>query len=709
MKKIFFLLCWLLAVCYLNAQPLFSVNYNVLLQENIMQLQTEIANAEISTRDIDNKEYYSISFSSAEYTQLIFLNEQNGCNVVITPVRKSLTEFRLTPFFMEELKQSVLGDATQYLLLETTSGFLVRNVTSVVVSYNEEYMPRFFYGKKENMQEAMPKDRKIIKIIKQKPQLISAFPDDPLHQRYIAQLEEEMSYYVYMYQLPDGTKCTYDEHFNKTNNKNLSSVGNFLEFNLNGELNEKQRLATEYALELWSEQLAGSVPVNIEVDIVPLGDGILGMSFFPNVFGTDTLYPAALWNQIVGYNANYEWDIKIVMSSQYSFYYGLDGNTTSMDYVTIMLHEVTHGLGFGCYCSPDGNFFYDAPGIYDYMLYQGLNGPCFTELSESARAALMVSNNLYAGGPGSNLLEANNGVRVKMYAPTTYSGGSSAHHWDNNVGFINFMQYAYQYPLHTFNNRKMGILTDMGWTIPEIDSNAVWVTFHANGGEGNRTPQPFLPNEPQKLKINTFYKKGYTSHSWNTTPEGTGISYDDKEIITINENKDLYAQWNANIFTLKFYTDGGEVNPTSKQVTYDLPIGELPVPTKEGYRFIDWRIGAFTITEETIWNYNASRNAIARWERNNSISENQQNESVTLVPNPTNGELQVTSNELRVMSVEVYDIYGRRQKENSPPFMEGWQPQADGVVLNISHLPAGIYFVKIFTAQGEIVKKIVKQ
>ena len=94
-------------------------------------------------------------------------------------------------------------------------------------------------------------------------------------------------------------------------------------------------------------------------------------------------------------------------------------------------------------------------------------------------------------------------------------------------------------------------------------------------------------------------------------------------------------------------------------------------------------------------------------------------EGVRVWPNPTAGELRVKSEELRVESVEVYDIYGRKvleqkaegrkQNENSPPFMEGWQPQADGVVMDISHLPAGIYFVRVAFESGSCVKKLVKQ
>jgi hypothetical protein len=84
-------------------------------------------------------------------------------------------------------------------------------------------------------------------------------------------------------------------------------------------------------------------------------------------------------------------------------------------------------------------------------------------------------------------------------------------------------------------------------------------------------------------------------------------------------------------------------------------------------------------------------------------------ENITVVPNPTTGELRIENGELRIMEVEVFDVYGRKQKGNSPPFMEGWQPQADGVVINISHLQTGIYFVKIKTVEGKVVRKIVKQ
>ena len=82
-----------------------------------------------------------------------------------------------------------------------------------------------------------------------------------------------------------------------------------------------------------------------------------------------------------------------------------------------------------------------------------------------------------------------------------------------------------------------------------------------------------------------------------------------------------------------------------------------------------------------------------------SVGEVQALENILLVPNPTTGELTITNCELLITGVEVFDIYGRRQKAES---------RKDNV-LGISNLSSGLYFVKIKTELGEVVKKVIKQ
>jgi len=87
-------------------------------------------------------------------------------------------------------------------------------------------------------------------------------------------------------------------------------------------------------------------------------------------------------------------------------------------------------------------------------------------------------------------------------------------------------------------------------------------------------------------------------------------------------------------------------------------------------------------------------------------------ENITLHPNPTTGELTITitnqthnNGELRIENIEIFDVFGKKlsSHHSSPLALHS------SLLINISHLNPGIYFVKITTDAGEVVKKIVKQ
>jgi len=90
--------------------------------------------------------------------------------------------------------------------------------------------------------------------------------------------------------------------------------------------------------------------------------------------------------------------------------------------------------------------------------------------------------------------------------------------------------------------------------------------------------------------------------------------------------------------------------------------------------------------------------------------------SILVYPNPTTGELKIENGKCKIENVEVFDIMGRTAPLSPPKGgkqflsnnLEGWQPKADGVVLNISHLPTGVYFIRILTNNNVIAKKIIK-
>ena len=86
----------------------------------------------------------------------------------------------------------------------------------------------------------------------------------------------------------------------------------------------------------------------------------------------------------------------------------------------------------------------------------------------AALGTLLTSNNLWFNGPNANA--ANGASRVKMYAPSTWAGGSSYSHLDYNTfaGTSNSMMvYAVASGAanHSPGAVTTGLLKDLGWQL----------------------------------------------------------------------------------------------------------------------------------------------------------------------------------------------------------------------------------------------------
>ena len=109
---------------------------------------------------------------------------------------------------------------------------------------------------------------------------------------------------------------------------------------------------------------------------------------------------------------------------------------------------------------------------------------------------------------------------------------------------------------------------------------------------------------------------------------------------------------------------------------------------------------AFTPADTTITNITQNIDNVNFTATTSGIASNLLND-IKIYPNPATDELYIISGET-INNVEIVDVSGRTV------FLPSFAGVGEGAI-NISHLPAGFYFVKIHTDKGVAVRKIVKQ
>src|SRR5262249_33132931 len=177
---------------------------------------------------------------------------------------------------------------------------------------------------------------------------------------------------------------------------------------------QQRLLAFKYAAAIWSAALNPRAPVRIEASFVPLSCtatmGVLGVAG-PTVAWADASfplsnvwYPGALANQFAGQDLD---PITPPVQAQFnssvgsstcltgdSWYYGLDGNPLSsnqFDLVTVVLHELAHGLGFVTLTDTQtGAQLNNRPDVWEFNMFDLVAQKHWNMMSDAERAASAV-------------------------------------------------------------------------------------------------------------------------------------------------------------------------------------------------------------------------------------------------------------------------------------------------------------------------------
>jgi hypothetical protein len=266
--------------------------------------------------------------------------------------------------------------------------------------------------------------------------------------------------------------------------------------------------AFQAAVDIWSQKITSPHVIRVQANWTPLEENVLGSARANSIWSglpsdPNTWYPDALVDVLAGFDVGEgAFDIVASFNSDYDhWYFGTDGNTpsTRSDLMSVVLHELCHGLGFVGSASVEagaGSWGIDGlPTIYDLFTEDGsedtiIDTAVYANPSDSL-ASVLQGGSVFWGG--SNAVAVNAGVRPRLFAPSEWEPFSSYSHLDETTypaSDPNSLMTPYigrGSAIHDPGPIALCIFEDLGWATSEICSEPVETcnTFYDNGTSAN--------------------------------------------------------------------------------------------------------------------------------------------------------------------------------------------------------------------------------
>lgn len=184
-------------------------------------------------------------------------------------------------------------------------------------------------------------------------------------------IAEDKDYFTYV-EPPLYFRTTPRENLERTATINVTYNG----------FSAQAQTAFQYAVDIIETEITSPVIIELVANWVPLGPGILGSAGaayiirdFTGAPLTNIWYPAALANKLSGFDLGpTNNDINANFNSDFAnWYFGTDGATPGgqYDFVSVVLHEIIHGLGFAgsmTVSGSTGSWGNTNPPIYPFCL-----------------------------------------------------------------------------------------------------------------------------------------------------------------------------------------------------------------------------------------------------------------------------------------------------------------------------------------------------
>lgn len=346
--------------------------------------------------------------------------------------------------------------------------------------------------------------------------------------------------------------------------------------------------AFQKAVDIWSSLIESPVPIRILAVWQPITGSALGGAS-PGTYIRDfdgapkvlTWYPVALAEKMTGqeFNEIDEPDIFAQFNSSFADWsFRTDGIPVSQktDLVSVVLHEIGHGLGITKAYDVSGtngiisDFFSDLHVPYDHFLennsdvnlVQGFTPPSTALRTELTSGALFFRSPLLPKNSVDN--------RAKIYAPANFQSGSSIAHLDETTynGTANALMTPFignAEVMHNPGSLVMRMLADMGWVNTRIVHTA-------------------LPNTEN---VSSPYQVVATLEADTQNQDGGLYAYNASEV-------KLNYTTNGTNFTTVSMTATGQPNQFSASIPNGFPIYQYFISVKDNLDRTLTKPGIFT-------------------------------------------------------------------------------------------------------------------
>lgn len=333
---------------------------------------------------------------------------------------------------------------------------------------------------------------------------------------------------------------------------------------------DEAKQAFQYAVDIWKELVYSPMPIHVQANWTSLSSSTLGScspsEMLRNFGGTETrnvYYPIAIAEKMAGRElnteSNYEIDARFNKDLP-SWYFGTDGNCPAgkYDFVSVVLHEMGHGLGFfGNFYSSRGRGGYsylsdNLPANFDTHVVNK-DGNRLTNKILYPNPSIALNQHLISGWLGfkTDLLESE---VPRLFAPSSWDLGSSVYHLDEDIyqpGTANSLMTPIANAAEAVHNpgpNTLAILYDIGWKSVTV--------FHKKLNDREPSENPIVVNAKiladNGLDLNSVYLV-YSGNNFisKDSVRFTSVSAFDDYLATLNLFKNGTYQYYISLKDLK--------------------------------------------------------------------------------------------------------------------------------------------------------------